>query len=125
VSSMRTMCHRATDHDERHGRGYLWPMPCAVAAVRWPIFRTGVVLILLLLHGPLHAAAPDSLPNICHRSCLVWRGALIGGAMAGTLVALDQAWYSGYARGGLHAFNDGHEWLGMDKAGHMFSAYTL
>jgi hypothetical protein len=45
--------------------------------------------------------------------------------MAGTLVALDQAWYSGYARGGLHAFNDGHEWLGMDKAGHMFSAYTL
>lgn len=45
--------------------------------------------------------------------------------MAGTLVALDQAWYSGHERSPLHSFNDGHEWSGMDKAGHAFSAYTL
>ena len=41
------------------------------------------------------------------------------------MVLLDQAWYAGYERSPLHAFNDGAEWLQMDKAGHVFSAYTL
>ncbi len=45
--------------------------------------------------------------------------------MAGTLVALDRAWYAGYERSPMHTFDDGREWLGMDKAGHAFSAYTL
>jgi len=47
------------------------------------------------------------------------------GLTGGTLLALDKAWYSDYDRGPLHAFNDGGEWLQMDKAGHFFSAYTL
>jgi len=45
--------------------------------------------------------------------------------MAGTLVALDRIWYAGYDRSPLHTFNDGDEWLQMDKAGHALSAYTL
>lgn len=45
--------------------------------------------------------------------------------MTGAIVLLDQAWYSGYERAPLHTFNDGDEWLQMDKAGHFFSAYTL
>lgn len=49
---------------------------------------------------------------------------MVGGALA-SMVVLDQAWYADHERAPLHAFNDGREWLGMDKAGHAFSAYTL
>ncbi|MEO8590381.1 MAG: DUF2279 domain-containing protein [Flavobacteriales bacterium] len=45
--------------------------------------------------------------------------------MAATYIALDQAWYDQYERSPFHTFNDGGEWLQMDKAGHFFSAYTL
>lgn len=43
----------------------------------------------------------------------------------GSLIALDKAWYSGHDRGKLHFFNDGDEWLQMDKAGHAYGAYQL
>lgn len=41
----------------------------------------------------------------------------------GTLVALNAIWYAGYPRSGFHFFNDDAEWLQMDKAGHIYSAY--
>jgi len=56
---------------------------------------------------------------------MAWTGGGIGAGMTGAIVLLDQAWYSGYERSPLHTFNDGDEWLQMDKAGHFFSAYTL
>lgn len=45
--------------------------------------------------------------------------------MLGTYVALDQAWYAQYDRTSFHTFDDSGEWMQMDKAGHLFSAYTL
>jgi len=48
--------------------------------------------------------------------------AFIGSA---TLVALNQAWYADYPRSDFHFINDNAEWLQMDKAGHVFSAYHL
>lgn len=41
----------------------------------------------------------------------------------GSLVYLDQAWYSDYKTGNFHFFNDNKEWLQMDKVGHMFTTY--
>jgi len=52
-------------------------------------------------------------------------GASLGVGMGGALVLLDQAWYADYERSRLQSFNDGNEWQQMDKAGHIFSAYTL
>ncbi len=54
-------------------------------------------------------------------------GTVIGGSaiIAGTLISLDRAWYSQYDRGGFHFFNDGGEWLQMDKVGHSFATYTV
>jgi len=40
-------------------------------------------------------------------------------------MALDQAWYAQYERSSFHTFNDGAEWLQMDKVGHAYSAYTM
>lgn len=42
----------------------------------------------------------------------------------GSTLLLSQAWYKGYARTGFHTFNDDKEWLQVDKAGHIWSAYT-
>jgi hypothetical protein len=54
-------------------------------------------------------------------------GTVVAGSaiIAGTLISLDRAWYSQYDRGRFHFFNDGGEWLQMDKVGHSFATYTV
>lgn len=42
----------------------------------------------------------------------------------GSLIALNEVWYKDYPRSSFHTFNDNQEWLGMDKVGHMQTAYT-
>lgn len=42
----------------------------------------------------------------------------------GSLIALNELWYKDYPRSSFHTFNDNKEWLGMDKVGHMQTAYT-
>jgi uncharacterized protein YfiM (DUF2279 family) len=42
-----------------------------------------------------------------------------------TLVGLNQLWYADYPKSNFHFINDNNEWLQMDKAGHVFSAYHL
>lgn len=66
----------------------------------------------------------DPVPVAC-RGCMSLTSVGIGAVLTGTIVLLDQAWYADYERAPLHGFNDGDEWLQMDKAGHAFSAYTL
>jgi hypothetical protein len=43
----------------------------------------------------------------------------------GSLIGLNQLWYSQYERRELHSFDDSKEWLQMDKAGHFLSAYQI
>jgi uncharacterized protein YfiM (DUF2279 family) len=59
------------------------------------------------------------------RDCLRITTSGVALGMAGTFYALDKAWYAGYDRSAFHTFDDSGEWLQMDKAGHLFSAYTL
>lgn len=49
-------------------------------------------------------------------------GGLIAG-YGGSLAALSILWYSQYPQTKFHFFNDNDEWLQVDKAGHMYSAY--
>lgn len=44
---------------------------------------------------------------------------------AGTYIALNKAWYKGYPKSNFHFFNDMNEWNGMDKVGHVWTAYQL
>ncbi|HMN04226.1 MAG TPA: DUF2279 domain-containing protein [Flavobacteriales bacterium] len=46
-------------------------------------------------------------------------------SMGVSLVGLDQAWYQGHPRSSFHFFDDGAEWLQMDKLGHAHSSYQL
>ncbi|MBI2269764.1 MAG: DUF2279 domain-containing protein [Bacteroidetes bacterium] len=51
--------------------------------------------------------------------------AVEAGLYAGTLAALGTLWYSNYPRSSFHFFNDNDEWLAMDKAGHVVTAYYI
>ena len=50
--------------------------------------------------------------------------AISGAAYGGTLLALDQVWYSREDQTTFHTFNDNREWLQVDKIGHGWTAYT-
>jgi uncharacterized protein YfiM (DUF2279 family) len=69
------------------------------------------------------AYAPGQARSVanCQRTAAWVGGSLWGGAY----ILLDRAWYAQFERTSFHGFNDGREWLQMDKAGHAFSAYTL
>ena len=105
-------------------------------------------LQLLPLHDPIEFSNPavnDSLPSTAFHSpkSFPWdiqedtsltekqirkRVRLIAAVnIAGysaAMVGLYAAWYSKYEKTGFHSFNDSKEWLQMDKAGHLFSAYA-
>ena len=93
------------------------------------VLRQRVLLCgLLLAAGAVHAqgggareAAPDSLRRGRFLGVVGGGGLVIGG----TLVGLDQAWYQQYGRTPFKFFNDGREWQGMDKVGHLFATYTV
>lgn len=63
----------------------------------------------------------DSLNKPRRNAVFLTEAALAGGA----IVALNQAWYSDYEKSDFHTVNDNADWLQMDKAGHVFSAYHL
>lgn len=46
-------------------------------------------------------------------------------AVSATLLALNQLWYKDYPKSNFHLLNDNAQWLQMDKAGHLFSAYHV
>jgi hypothetical protein len=47
------------------------------------------------------------------------------GIYATSLVGLGYAWYGQFEHSRFHFFNDGPEWLQMDKFGHSFSAFHI
>lgn len=71
------------------------------------------------------AIAGLSPQSTVHRQRL-W---LVGGAhvalWGGSYIALNKAWYADYPKESFHFFNDNREWLQMDKAGHVWTAYQM
>lgn len=65
---------------------------------------------------------PSDTLNIQRRNTVVISEAVV---LTGTLVALNQVWYSDYPKSNFHLKNDNAQWLQMDKAGHVFSSYQM
>ena len=63
----------------------------------------------------------DSL-NLKRQNTVIISEAFIA---AGTLLTLNQLWYANYPQSKFHFINDNSDWLQMDKAGHVFSAYQI
>lgn len=76
-----------------------------------------------------HSNIPFAIPGADSGSPAKKRVILVAGlnaaAYAGSFIALNEAWYKGYARTSFHTFNDSREWLQVDKVGHAWSAYSI
>lgn len=80
-----------------------------------------IIILGLFITGIKINAQTDSTVNITGRKILV-----AGGTVAfttGSLIYLNNEWYSPYNTGRFHFFNDNGEWLQMDKLGHVYSTY--
>lgn len=63
----------------------------------------------------------DSLNKTRRNSVVISEVAL----SAGALIGLNQLWYSDYEKSNFHTINDNSQWLQLDKAGHVYSAYHM
>jgi len=84
------------------------------------IKKTFLCFCLLAFCFRCFSQKTDSLCN-CQKTVPI--GTVAFGSMS--LIALNEMWYKDYPRSSFHFFNDGKEWLQMDKVGHAFSAYQL
>jgi len=104
-----------------------------------------VISILLLVHlMPVQVISQDSISiqtgkqAISHDTSIsvvfdrnkkqTVRKLLTGGVsiagLGSTFIVLNNAWYKQYQKVPFHTFNDAGEWLQMDKAGHVWTAYN-
>jgi len=60
-----------------------------------------------------------------HKGRLIGVLSVQGGLYLGSLSGLYFLWYKNYPQSAFHFFNDGDEWLQMDKCGHMTTAYYI
>lgn len=80
------------------------------------------ILILTLFYKQFSFAQSDSISKLSRRESIV--GLSLSGGYFVSMAGLYQLWYADYPQSKFHFFNDNNEWLHMDKAGHIFSAYT-
>jgi uncharacterized protein YfiM (DUF2279 family) len=101
--------------------------------LKWPLGCPALVLVGLFCttlamgqkQDPSNSQDGPVAPSEPVRHCKRNTALVAGGLVAGTYLALDRVWYAQYERSPMHSFDDSGEWLQMDKAGHLFSAYTL
>ncbi|MDW8392821.1 MAG: DUF2279 domain-containing protein [Chitinophagales bacterium] len=86
-----------------------------------------IALALLFRTAPLNGQSEPGRLLVPADSLHAGRLAFVAGAWTTlyglTLYGLNEYWYAEYERGAFHFFNDGAEWLQMDKAGHVYTAY--
>src|SRR5689334_21997922 len=70
------------------------------------------------------AQSPDSISSATSTTRRWIIGAGTAATYASTLIVLNEAWYKDYPKSSFHTFNDGGEWLQMDKIGHGWTAYN-
>lgn len=80
--------------------------------------RTGIAVADSLASHLTHS------PSFPHKNRVYAAAAGSLAVYTGGIVALSNAWYKNYAQTKFHFFNDNNDWLQVDKAGHIFSAYT-
>jgi uncharacterized protein YfiM (DUF2279 family) len=80
-----------------------------------------LLLITLLISSPGEAQSDTAV----NRKKLILVAATTGVAYTTTMALLAKTWYSEFDKEPFHWFNDSHEWMQVDKAGHFYSAYYL
>jgi hypothetical protein len=71
-----------------------------------------------------HIEIVKQIPPLVQKKRLILATSANVSIYSGGLLVLSNEWYKNYPQSSFHFFNDNNEWLQMDKAGHVFSAYT-
>jgi len=79
------------------------------------------ILLILSLTVSFSQSVKDSTINYKKRKLILVTGTSV--LTVGSLVYLNQEWYSQYNTGHFRFFNDNAEWLQMDKVGHVWTNY--
>lgn len=80
-------------------------------------------ILSFILFFQVLAGQNDSLKKPDYKKRKIILGSSSAALTVGSLIFLNQAWYSEYNTGKFHFFNDNQEWLQMDKAGHVYTTY--
>jgi hypothetical protein len=89
------------------------------------MYRLIVLLVVICFPFSLISQRFFETPDSIHRKRLT--GVCIGITTSWTasMVALHQVWYANVEKSKWHSFNDGSNWLQMDKAGHVYASYQI
>jgi len=82
---------------------------------------------IFLLFFTFHSSAQSSFwkqADTLNKTSLSVSSSVIGVGYIGSLIGLQQVWYKN-PWSNFHFFNDGSNWLQMDKAGHTFTTYQI
>lgn len=85
-------------------------------------FCIAVWLLCLSIGTAQESAAQDTGRSTKYLTPIVAASTSI---YAGSILAVNQVWYVQHPRSGFHFFNDEIEWLGLDKAGHALTTYSV
>ncbi len=80
------------------------------------------IMMVALTAAPVHAQPNNGTVNQGRLTTVIVTEAVIATA---TTVALHYLWYKKFPKSKFHFFNDNAEWMGMDKLGHVTTAYTV
>ncbi|MEE4257035.1 MAG: DUF2279 domain-containing protein [Bacteroidales bacterium] len=85
--------------------------------------KKATILLIILCLGLQTLGQEDTLSVNRKRLNLL----IIGGSAiyAGSMIGLYQAWYRDYPHSSFHFTNDGSEWEGLDKLGHVTTSYWV
>lgn len=93
-----------------------------------PQFLLRILFVVLILVCMQNVSAqqkrsffqPDTTLN--KKKVAIVTGSILG-IYSGALVGLNYLWYKDYPRSRFQFFNDGREWMQVDKIGHTYNAY--
>lgn len=80
-------------------------------------------LLISVAAGSVAGESNDSLINYRKRKILLMSG--VGALSGGSIAYLSHVWYSKYNTSKFHDFDDSHEWLQMDKCGHVLTTFQI
>jgi hypothetical protein len=80
-------------------------------------------LFVFVFQLSIASAQSDSLKKTKNKKILL--SSTLGVAYIASMAELYHLWYANYPQSKFHLFNDNKEWLKMDKAGHIFSSYSV
>jgi len=84
-------------------------------------------LMLLFFSGSKNLSAQSFFTpsDTLNKSRVLGSHITLGTGYAASMIGLASVWYSNQESTGFQLFNDGKDWLQMDKVGHVYTAYWM